>query len=127
MTQHHRVAGLKPVVAEVYIGTADARGDKTHQNFVVPRTLHFERFDLQRAAPLAQYGRLNPVHFHLSTGTQRPAPFLLLRREMATAGSYTRSSPVDRVPFWPYTANFSITRDISSSGMITGLPMHCAW
>jgi hypothetical protein len=64
MAQHHRVAGLKPVVAVIYIGTADARGDESHQDFVIARTFHFEGFDLQRAAPLAQNGRFNPVHIH---------------------------------------------------------------
>ena len=59
MTQHHCLAGFVPVVAEVYIGMADARGDEAHQDFVVPRTFQFEGFDLQGAAFLAQDGRLN--------------------------------------------------------------------
>src|SRR5208337_1233865 len=50
MTQHHRGVGRVPVVAEIYIGVADARGDNAHQDLVVSRTFQFERLDLQGAA-----------------------------------------------------------------------------
>jgi hypothetical protein len=63
MTQHHCTVSLVPVVAEVYIGTADARGDEANQDFIVPWTLHLYGLDLQRAAFLAQNGRLNLAHF----------------------------------------------------------------
>jgi hypothetical protein len=63
MTQHHWTIRFIPVVAEVYIRTADTRGNKTNQDFIVPWPFHFQGLDLQRAAFLAQNGRLNPVHF----------------------------------------------------------------
>jgi hypothetical protein len=40
MTQHHCAINLIPVVAEVYIGTANARGDEANQDFIVPWPLH---------------------------------------------------------------------------------------
>jgi hypothetical protein len=61
MAQHHGIISLLPGVAEVYIGVADARGDETHQDFLVPRAFHLQGFDLQRATLLAQNSRLNPV------------------------------------------------------------------
>ena len=36
MTEHHCAVSLVPVVAKVYVGTADARGDEANQNFIVP-------------------------------------------------------------------------------------------
>ncbi len=86
MTQHHRVGCPVPVVAEVYIGMADARGDDAHQDFVVSRTFQLEGFDLQGAALLAQNCRLNLVHLYIGMASHCSAPcsqltfyFMLLR------------------------------------------------
>ena len=53
MTQHDRGVGRVPVVADVYIGMTDARGDNAHQNLILSRTFQFEGFDLQRATLFA--------------------------------------------------------------------------
>ena len=74
MAQHHCTIRLIPVVAEVYIRTADARGDEADQDFVVPWPLHLEGFDFQRAAFLAQYGRLNRVHMPVGILAHRSSP-----------------------------------------------------
>jgi len=65
MTQHHRSVGLVPVVAEVNVGMADARGDQAHQDLVLSGTFHLDRFDLQRAALLAQNSRPYSMYFHV--------------------------------------------------------------
>ena len=64
MTEHHRRVGLIPVIAEVYIGAADARGDKAHENLVFPWAFHLNRFDAERAALLPQNCRLDLVPMH---------------------------------------------------------------
>ena len=63
MPQHHRIISLRPAVAEVDIGMADARGDEAHQDFVLLRAFQLQGFDLQGAPALAQDGRLNRVNF----------------------------------------------------------------
>ena len=65
MTQYHGIVGLHPAVAKIYIGVADAGGDEAHQDFILPRTFHFEGFDLQGAAFLAQDGRPDLVRFRV--------------------------------------------------------------
>ena len=65
MAEHHRRVGFVPVIAEVYIGAADPRGDKAHQDLVVPWTFHLNGFDPERTALLAQDGRLNLVPSHI--------------------------------------------------------------
>ena len=64
MAQHHRAVCIVPVIDKAYIGMADARGDDTHQDFIVPRTFHLDGFDPQGPALLAQNSRLNLIHFH---------------------------------------------------------------
>jgi hypothetical protein len=67
-------------------GTADARGDEANQDFIVPWTLHLYGLDLQRAAFLAQNGRLNLAHLpvkmmiHCSTPL---SPSFSVRRPVA--------------------------------------------
>ena len=65
VTEHRRIIGFVPVIQEVYISMADARGNDAHQNFVISWTFHLNGFDLQGAALLAQNGRLNLVHLHV--------------------------------------------------------------
>jgi hypothetical protein len=77
MTQHHCTVSSVPVVAEVYIGAADARGDEPNQDFIVPWTLHLYGLDLQGAAFLAQNGRLNLVHFPFKMMIQCSTPLSL--------------------------------------------------
>jgi hypothetical protein len=57
MPQHYGDVGLIPVITEVYIGVADARGDNTHQDFVLSRAFHLDGFDLKGTTSFAQNGR----------------------------------------------------------------------
>jgi len=76
MAQHHRAVRIVPVIEEADIGMADARGDDTHQDFVIPRTFHLEGFDLQGPALPAQNSRLNLVYVHIRMMYQGLSPFL---------------------------------------------------
>jgi hypothetical protein len=81
MTQHYCVVRRIPVVAEVDIGTADARGDKAHQDFVVPWPFHLKGFYLQGAAFLAQNGCLYLVCFHVRVRIHFTVPLSLRKCE----------------------------------------------
>ena len=65
MAQDNGPISLRPAVAEVNIGMADARGDEAHQDFIIPRAFQLEGFDPQGASSLAQDGRFNLAHSHV--------------------------------------------------------------
>ena len=50
---------IVPLVDIADVGVADAACRDTHQDLVIPRTLHLEGLDRQGAAPVAQDGRLD--------------------------------------------------------------------
>ena len=62
MAQNDRCLCAAPAVDEAYIRMADTGSHEAHEDLIIPWTLQFDRFDLQRAAPFAQNGCPNLVN-----------------------------------------------------------------
>jgi hypothetical protein len=86
MAQHH--GRPDPVVDEIYISMADARGDEAHQDFVVSRTFQLQGFNLQGATLLAEDSRLNLVYLHVEMGSQVQLLWGIIGYEYAVAYAF---------------------------------------
>jgi hypothetical protein len=75
MPQNYRRVSLVPIVAEVYVGTTNARGHEAHQDFIIPRAFHLKGFDLQGAALFTQNGCPNLVRLDFGMTIHRLAPW----------------------------------------------------
>jgi hypothetical protein len=53
MPQHNPAGDA--ALAKIDVGVADATGHDAHQDLILTRTFHFQGFDAQRGARLAQH------------------------------------------------------------------------